>query len=170
MQGTLYNTEYFSYRLLLIRELAYSGEKKKKGVFFVIIDISERSKAMNNKESKEWVRLPLKCLKDSDLTLSDAIVLSIILDYIDVESKPMSIEKIMQKTELSKMQVNRSIKALVKAEYLTVERRAGKKTVFTQCEVLPPKRQKQKKSKESNLDLEKYKIFINQFPDTAEKK
>ena len=120
---------------------------------------------MHNKDCKEWIRLPIGAVKDDDLTLSDALVLAVILDYIDGESKSMSIDKIIQKTGLSNYQVRQSIKALVKAEYLTAESRAGKKTIFTQCDVLPPKRQSQKKQSQSQssgqLDLEKYKIFIN---------
>lgn len=124
---------------------------------------------MNDKEgSREWARLPLRCLKDKDLTLSDVIVLSVIIDYIDGESKAMSREKIMEKTGLSDWQVKQSIKALIKAEYITAERRAGKKTVFTQCEVLPPKRQPKPKKKQASssyddFDIEEYKEFINDF-------
>lgn len=132
----------------------------------MIFDISERrKKAVNDKEKKEWVRLPLKCLTDTDLTLADAVVLSVILDYIDGESKAMSREKIMGKTGLSDWQVKQSIKALIKAEYITAERRAGKKTVYTQCEVLPPKRQPKPKKKQASssyddFDVEEYKEFI----------
>lgn len=120
---------------------------------------------MHNKDCKEWIRLPIGAVKDDDLTLSDALVLAVILDYIDGESKPMSVDKIMQKTGLKERQVQASIKNLVTAQYITAERRAGKKTIFTQCDVLPPKRQSQKKQPQSQsnsqLDLEKYKIFIN---------
>ena len=130
----------------------------------MIIDISRRLK-MHNKDCKEWIRLPIGAVKDDDLTLSDALVLAVILDYIDGESKPMSVDKIMQKTGLKERQVQASTKNLVTAQYITAERRAGKKTIFTQCDVLPPKRQSQKKQPQSQsnsqLDLEKYKIFIN---------
>lgn len=119
---------------------------------------------MHNKDCKEWIRLPIGAVKDDDLTLSDALVLAVIIDYIDTNSKPMSVDKIMQKTGLTDRAVQKSIKALVKAEYLEAESRPGKKTVYTQCDVLPPKRQSQKQSQkkqEGQLDLEKYKIFIN---------
>ena len=121
---------------------------------------------MHNKDCKEWIRLPIGAVKDDDLTLSDALVLAVILDYIDGESKPMSVDKIMQKTGLKERQVQASIKALVKAEYLTAERRAGKKTVFTQCDVLPPKRQSQKKAQkksglDADFDVDEYKVLIN---------
>lgn len=131
----------------------------------MIIDISERSEAMNEQDgSKEWFRLPQRCLHDKDLNLYDVIVLAVIVDYIDGESKPMSVDKIMQKTSLSERQVRYSIKNLVANKYITAESRAGKKTIFTQCNVLPPKRKSQKKQQpqtQSQLDLEKYKIFIN---------
>lgn len=125
---------------------------------------------MNDKSgSNEWARLPLRCLKDSDLTLSDVIVLAVIIDYIDYESKAMSIEKIMQKSNLSRRQVIDSIKILVKAEYLTAESAAGKKTVFTQRDVLPPKRQQKKKKQtgkcDSTFDLSEYMDFINDIPE-----
>ena len=124
---------------------------------------------MHDKESKEWIRLPIGAVKDKDLTLADALVLSVIIDYIDGESKSMSIDKIAQKTGLSNMQISRSIKALVKAEYIIAESRAGKKTIYKQCEVLPPKRQSQKKEKDKKIkngfdadfDVEEYKVLIN---------
>ena len=124
---------------------------------------------MHDKESKEWIRLPIGPVKDKDLTLADALVLSVIIDYIDGESKSMSIDKIAQKTGLSNMQISRSIKALVKAEYIIAESRAGKKTIYKQCEVLPPKRQSQKKEKDKKIkngfdadfDVEEYKVLIN---------
>ena len=122
---------------------------------------------MHNNDCKEWIRLPIGAVKDDDLTLSDALVLAVILDYIDGESKPMSVDKIMQKTGLTDRAVQKSIKNLVANKYITAESRAGKKTVFTQCDVLPPKRQSTKKQSQqpqknsSGLDLEKYKIFIN---------
>ena len=120
---------------------------------------------MHDVNSKEWIRLPMGAVKDDDLTLSDALVLAVILDYIDGDSKPMSVDKIAQKTGLSDMQIHRSIKNLVATKYIATESRAGKKTVYTQCDVLPPKRPKkqpqQPQKSGSGLDLEKYKIFIN---------
>lgn len=120
---------------------------------------------MHDADSKEWIRLPIGAVQDKDLTLSDALVLAVIIDYIDTNSKPMSVDKIAKKTGLSEMQIHRSIKALIRADYLTAESRAGKKTVYTQRDVLPPKRQSQKQSQkkqeQGQLDLEKYKIFIN---------
>lgn len=138
----------------------------------MIFDISERSrKTMNDKEgSREWVRLPLRCLQDDDISVYDTLVLAVMLDYIDGESKAMSVEKLVQKTGLSERQVRKSVKALIDADYITAERRAGKKTVYTQCEVLPPKRPKPKKeqakkssSYDDDFDVEEYKEFINDF-------
>ena len=122
------------------------------------------------KENKnEFLKVPVYALLDKDLTLSDAIVFSAIIDYIDDESKAMSIERIMKKTNLSNYQVRQSIKSLEKNNYITAERRAGKKTIYKQCEVLPPKRQSQKKEKDKKLkssfdadfDVEEYKVLIN---------
>ena len=133
----------------------------------MIFDISERSrKTMNDKEgSREWVRLPLRCLQDSDISVYDTLVLAVLLDYIDGESKAMSVEKLMQKTGLSDRQIQKSIKALIDAGYITAERRAGKKTIFTQCEVLPPKRQPKPKkgAGKDDFDVEKYEKFISDF-------
>ena len=119
--------------------------------------------------SKEFLRLPVRALLDKDLTLSDVIVLSAIIDYVDDENKTMSIERIMKKTNLSNYQVRQSIKSLEKNNYITAERRAGKKTIYKQCEVLPPKRQSQKKEKDKKIknsfdadfDVEEYKVLIN---------
>ena len=115
--------------------------------------------------SKEFLRLPVRALLDKDLTLSDVIVLSAIIDYVDDENKTMSIERIMKKTNLSNYQVRQSIKSLEKNNYIT----AGKKTIYKQCEVLPPKRQSQKKEKDKKIknsfdadfDVEEYKVLIN---------
>lgn len=133
----------------------------------MIFDISERrKKAVNDKDgSKEWVRLPLRCLQDDDISVYDTLVLAVMLDYIDGESKAMSVEKLVQKTGLSERQVRKSVKALIDAGYITAERRAGKKTVYTQCEVLPPKRQPKPKKEQAksndDFDVEEYKVFIN---------
>lgn len=116
--------------------------------------------------SKEWLRLPQRCLHDKDLNLYDVIVLAVIVDYVDGESKPMSVDKIAQKAGLSERQVQISIKNLVANKYIEAERRAGKKTVFTQCDVLPPKRQSQKKAQkksslDADFDVEEYKCLVN---------
>jgi len=138
----------------------------KKKTYFLI---SRRKKMNDINGSKEFLRLPVRALLDKDLTLSDVIVLSAIIDYVDDESKAMSVDRIMQKTGLTDRAVQKSINALIKNNYITAERRAGKKTIYKQCEVLPPKRQSQKKEKDKKLksgfdadfDVEEYKVLIN---------
>lgn len=114
-------------------------------------------------DSKEWLRLPVAAIQDKDLSASDVYVLAYVLDRVDGDTKAVSIKSIAAKTMLSERQVKRCLKNLVENKYIKAESRAGKPTLYSQCDVLQPKRQPQKKK--SGLDIEKYKIFINDIPE-----
>ena|GEM_PF-2956233 len=142
----------------------------------MIIDISERSKeAMRNAvKSEEWIRLPVGAMQDKDLTPVDVLILSYIIDQTGTTEKPLSEKRIAEKVGISERHTKRSLKRLEETGYIIVNRRAGQKSLYRHTDVLPPKGQNKQKKKKTNsendrLDLEKYKIFINQFPDTAEK-
>ena len=132
----------------------------------MIIDlIKERRKTMNNKDgSNEWLRLPVRAMQDSDLTACDVLVLSYILDRVDSEEKAVSITSITEKTGLSERQVRYSIENLIANKYITANKHKGQVTTYSQCDVLPPKRQPKKPkitTSDDNFDIEEYKEFVN---------
>ena len=136
----------------------------------MVFDISERRKEMNNENgSQEWLRLPVRAMQDSDLTFADVCILAYIIDRVDGEKKAVSVKAIMQKTGASERQVQTSVKRLIENKYITAQTRTGAATLYTQCNVLDPKRPKGagKKSSSSydDFDVEEYKEFINDIPE-----
>ena len=124
---------------------------------------------MNNENgSQEWLRLPVRAMQDKDLTFADVCILAYIIDRVDGEKKAVSVKAIMQKTGASERQVQTSLKRLIENKYITAQTRTGAATLYTQCEVLPPKRQpkpkKEQAKNDDDFDIEDYKEFINYIP------
>ena len=122
--------------------------------------------------TEEWIRLPMSAVQDKDLTLADVLVLAYVIDQTNGTEKPLSEKHIAEKMQIAERQVKASIKRLEETGYITVSRRAGKKSLYKHTNVLPPKGKKiqpsQPKTQKSGLDLEKYKIFINSDLDLEE--
>ena len=122
---------------------------------------------MNNENgSQEWLRLPVRAMQDKDLTFADVCILAYIIDRVDGEKKAVSVKAIMQKTGASERQVQTSIKRLVENKYIAAQTRTGAATLYTQCNVLDPKRPKKEQAKNNDdFDIEEYKEFINDIPE-----
>ena len=117
-------------------------------------------------KSEEWIRLPIGAAQDKDLTPVDVLVLAYVIDQTGQTEKPLSEKRIAEKLGISERHIARSLKRLEETGYITVNRRAGKKSLYKHTNVLPPKGKKTQPSqpktqKSGQLDLEKYKIFIN---------
>lgn len=112
-----------------------------------------------------WYKVPEVILTDKGLTLADACVFAHIAQECQQSSKALAASEIAAETGYSVRTVKTAVQRLSDRHYIAVEHRRGSSSVYRQLLVPPAKtsapRGAQKRSS-SNVDIEKYKIVINQ--------
>lgn len=116
-----------------------------------------------------WYRVPVRVLKDRELTACDVGVLALICDRADNSTCKISASKIAEELEISTRTVKRAIAKLEEKKYIEVIRHSGGASEFKQLILESKKRNQPKNSTSGKGDqsvdhsLDKYKQFINDF-------
>jgi len=104
-----------------------------------------------SKKEPPWIRLPLLALKDEELTLSDAVVLSVIIDRADATSCKLSYSDIAEVACISERAVQRSVQSLERAGYISRKREStGSVSVYKQYALFPKKRGNKKATEQES--------------------
>lgn len=113
-----------------------------------------------------WYRVPVRVLKDRELTACDVGVLALICDRADNSTCKISAAKIAEELEISTRTVKRAIAKLEEKKYIEVIRHSGGASEFRQL-ILESKKRTKRASEQAEEDhsLDKYKQFINCFGD-----
>lgn len=93
----------------------------------------------------QWYKVPSDLFNDPEVTKADMSVFAYVADRIKGEARPVSVRSIAAAAELSRRQVQLSLRKLCDRGYLSAEERTGAATVYSQ-QLLPyGSRQKDKK-------------------------
>lgn len=92
-------------------------------------------------KKRGWVRLPVEALRDERLSKSACIVLATIIDRADTDGgAALSVAQIARACGCSESTVKRCTNQLYELGYIVIERNAGKRSRYVQCDVLDAKR------------------------------
>ena len=92
-------------------------------------------------KKKGWVRLPVEALRDERLSRSACVVLATIIDRADEDGgATLSSAQIARACGCSERTVKRCTAQLDELGYILIEREAGKRSRYVQCDVLNPKK------------------------------
>ena len=134
----------------------------------MVIDVSLKArKVVEEMKDTAWVRLPMKALRDENLTPLMVCVLAVIIDRTDGKAVEISSAAIAEEVCCSIRTVKTAIKKLSEANYIKVQHTQGGASVYSST-ILDPKRRKPSKSSKEQAEpdvssVEKYKEFINKF-------
>lgn len=109
-----------------------------------------------------WYKVPEVILTDKGLTLADAAVFAHVAQVCQQGSAELSTESIAAETGYSSRTVTAAVKRLSERHYLAVELRPGKPSIYKQL-LLPAARRSSQRPKSQPVDIEKYKVVINDF-------
>lgn len=91
-------------------------------------------------KKRGWVRLPVEALRDNRLSKNACIVLATIIDRADEDGgADLSAAQIARACNCSERTVKSCTAQLFDLGYIIIERRAGKRSRYVQCDVLNPK-------------------------------
>ena len=91
-------------------------------------------------KKRGWVRLPVEALRDSRLSKNACIVLATIIDRTDEDGgADLSAAQLARACNCSERTVKSCTAQLYDLGYIIIERRAGKRSRYVQCDVLNPK-------------------------------
>lgn len=120
-----------------------------------ILNFKEIREEMEKNMGKGFVRLPMAAIKDSRLTRTAIIVLSIIIDKSDKELYKASANEVAKEANVGIASTKRAIKELEELGYITVIRSKGGANKYIHNDILPPKkRDNSKKMQDRTADEE----------------
>lgn len=91
-------------------------------------------------KKRGWVRLPVEALRDQRLSKNACIVLATIIDRADQDGgATLSAAQIARACNCSERTVKSCTAQLYELGYILIERHAGKRSRYVQCDVLNPK-------------------------------
>ena len=84
----------------------------------------------------QWYKVPSDLFNDPGISKADMSVFAYVADRIKGEARPVSVRSVAAAAELSRRQVQLSLRKLCERGYLSAEERTGAATVYTQ-QLLP---------------------------------
>lgn len=84
----------------------------------------------------QWYKVPSDLFNDPEVTKADMAVFAYVADRIKGEARPVSVRSVAAAAELSRRQVQLSLRKLCERGYLSAQERTGAATVYTQ-QLLP---------------------------------
>lgn len=109
-----------------------------------------------------WYKVPECILTDKGLTLADAAVFAHVAQVCQQGTAELSTESIAAETGYSSRTVTAAVKRLSERHYLAVTLRPGKPSIYKQL-LLPAARRGSQRPQSQPVDIEKYKVVINDF-------
>ena len=115
-----------------------------------------------------WYKVPECILTDKGLTLADAACFAFIAQRADNKAVELSTELIAAEIGYSSRTVTAAVRKLSERNYIAVETRKGKPSVYRQLLLAPRKQGKPRSSYSTtpDADVSKYECVINQFPES----
>lgn len=92
----------------------------------------------------QWYKVPSDLFNDPEVTKADMAVFAYVADRIKGEARPVSVRSVAAAAELSRRQVQLSLRKLCDRGYLSAEERTGAATVYSQLLLPYGSRQKDK--------------------------
>lgn len=80
----------------------------------------------------QWYKVPSDLFNDPEVTKADMAVFAYVADRIKGEARPVSVRSVAAAAELSRRQVQLSLRKLCERGYLSAQERSGAATVYTQ--------------------------------------
>lgn len=84
----------------------------------------------------QWYKVPSDLFNDPEVTKADMAVFAYVADRIKGEERPVSVRSVAAAAELSRRQVQLSLRKLCERGYLSAQERSGAATVYSQ-QLLP---------------------------------
>ena len=84
----------------------------------------------------QWYKVPSDLFNDPEVTKADMAVFAYVADRIKGEERPVSVRSVTAAAELSRRQVQLSLRKLCDRGYLSAQERTGAATVYSQ-QMLP---------------------------------
>lgn len=120
-----------------------------------VLDLNLLKEVFRMAKTGAFVRLPVAALQDGRLSRSALIVLATVIDRTTEEGVcELSTAQIAAAATVSERSVARALNQLEELEYITVMRRAGRKSKICHNDILPPKRRNSAKSKPSEPEVD----------------
>ena len=120
--------------------------------------------------TKSWIRLPVKAIKDEELSPCALLTLATIIDEAGEEyTAELSAAEIAAETGYKERWTKEAVKLLERRHYIAIEHRPGKKSVLRQLIVDPIEPKKRKGKRKLEQDFSKYDFVINNFPEVDAK-
>ena len=99
------------------------------------------------KKEEEWLRLPVKAMKDKELTAADAMVLAVIIDRTDAGERRLAYTDIAESAGVTKRTVASAVPKLEARHYIKRVELNGETGYFKQL-ILAPKKKNRKTEQE----------------------
>lgn len=80
----------------------------------------------------QWYKVPSDLFNDPEVTKADMTVFAYVADRIKGEARPVSVRSVAAAAELSRRQVQLSLRKLCERGYLSAQERSGAATVYSQ--------------------------------------
>lgn len=81
----------------------------------------------------QWYKVPSDLFNDPEVTKADMAVFAYVADRIKGEARPVSVRSVAAAAELSRRQVQLSLRKLCERGYLSAQERTGAATVYSQA-------------------------------------
>ena len=131
-----------------------------------MLNASERKRMKKTEEP--WLRIPIKAIKDPELTFADAIILAVIIDRTDAGECRLSYTAIAEAAGATTRTVQNAVKKLVAKHYVKRVELNGETGYFKQLILAPKKKNRTEQAKKESESLLEEKNQAKTLKEKAE--